>query len=113
MVGFEFDPPMPDSPRRRVLDKPRRETSATAALFAVEDRVNPKLDELSKMFRHLGIKAHRLWIKWVSDELATILFKNLEKDDALSATTLMRVSSCLLTSLFFHVFHMLFTEVGA
>ncbi|KAJ8615964.1 hypothetical protein MRB53_035336 [Persea americana] len=80
MVGSEFDPPMPDSPRRRVLDMSRRQTSATAALFAVEDKVNPKLDKLSKMFRALGIKDHRLWIKWVSDEL----------DDALSATTLMR-----------------------
>lgn len=42
---------MPDSPRRKVLDKPRMQNSSTAALFAVEDRVDPKLDELSKKFR--------------------------------------------------------------
>lgn len=47
---FEFDPHMPDSPRRKVLDKPRMQNSSTAALFAVEDRVDPKLDELSKKF---------------------------------------------------------------
>lgn len=63
---------------------------AAAALFGVEDSANPKLDELNKTLRGLCIKAHSLWITWVSDELSAILSKNLEKDDGLSATTTLK-----------------------
>ncbi|XP_077225684.1 vps51/Vps67 family (components of vesicular transport) protein [Tasmannia lanceolata] len=86
-----FDSPMVDSPRMQMLESPRRQTSsATAALFGVNDSANPKLDELNVTLRDLCIKAHSLWITWVSDELSVILAKDIENDDTLSATTPLR-----------------------
>lgn len=95
-----FDTPMPDSPRRQTGYSLRRQSSsATATLFGVDDSASPKLDELNKTLRDLCIKAHSLWITWVSDELSVILSKELEKDDALSATTMLRVgANCLIHS---------------
>ncbi|KAL5998431.1 hypothetical protein ACLOJK_009371 [Asimina triloba] len=88
---FAFDLHVPDTPRKQMLDSPRRQTSSvTAALFSVNDNANPKLDELNKNLRELCIKAHSLWITWVSDELSMILSKDLNKDDALSTATPLR-----------------------
>ncbi|KAJ8506581.1 hypothetical protein OPV22_007467 [Ensete ventricosum] len=76
------------SPRRQFLDNPRKQTiSAAAALFALDDSTSPKLDELNKIFRELCIRAHSLWTIWVSKELGLILSKDLNRDDALSAST--------------------------
>ncbi|KAF9609004.1 hypothetical protein IFM89_012343 [Coptis chinensis] len=80
-----------DSPSTQNLISPRRQTSsATVALFGVDDSANPKLELLSSTSRDLCIRAHSLWITWVSDELSAILSENLKKDDALSATTPLR-----------------------
>ncbi|XP_009397026.2 conserved oligomeric Golgi complex subunit 1 [Musa acuminata AAA Group] len=76
------------SARSQFLDNPRRQTfSAAAALFSLDDNTCPKLDELNKTFRELCIKAHSLWTLWVSNELALILSKDLNRDDTLSAST--------------------------
>ncbi|KAJ8646016.1 hypothetical protein MRB53_007764 [Persea americana] len=86
-----FDTLMPDSPRRQTGYSLRRQSSSAApALFGVDDNASPKLDELNKTLRDLCIKAHSLWITWVSDELSVILSKDLAKDDALSVTTMFR-----------------------
>ncbi|WOK99393.1 conserved oligomeric Golgi complex subunit 1 [Canna indica] len=78
----------PKSPRRNILDNPRRQSiSAAAALFASDDNSGAKLDELNKTFRELCIRAHNLWIIWVSNELTLILSKDLNRDDALSSST--------------------------
>ncbi|KAK1302101.1 hypothetical protein QJS10_CPB12g00198 [Acorus calamus] len=95
--SFDSHPAMPYSPRspRRLMFEsprsPRRQTLSTAAaLFAADENTNPKLDDLNKMLRNLCIKAHSMWILWVSNELSALLTKDLEKDDALSATTPLR-----------------------
>ncbi|CAL9751428.1 unnamed protein product [Musa acuminata subsp. burmannicoides] len=76
------------SPRRQFLDNPRKQTiSAAAALFALDDSTSPKLDELNKIFRELCIRAYSLWTIWVSKDLGLILSKDLNRDDALSAST--------------------------
>ncbi|URE01070.1 Vps51/Vps67 [Musa troglodytarum] len=80
------------SPRRQFLDNPRKQTiSAAAALFALDDSTSPKLDELNKIFRELCIRAHSLWTLWVSKELGLILSKDLNRDDALSASTPLQI----------------------
>nr|XP_010923268.1 conserved oligomeric Golgi complex subunit 1 isoform X1 [Elaeis guineensis] len=81
----------PRSPRRQFSDNPRKQTiSAAASLYAVDDSTNPKLDELKKTLQELCIRAHSLWITWVSNELSVILSKDLNTDDALSATAPLR-----------------------
>ncbi|KAJ8499851.1 hypothetical protein OPV22_010403 [Ensete ventricosum] len=76
------------SARSQFLDNPRRQTfSAAAALFSLDDNTCPKLDELKRTFRELCMKAHSLWTIWVSNELALILSKDLNRDDTLSAST--------------------------
>ncbi|KAJ6840008.1 conserved oligomeric Golgi complex subunit 1 [Iris pallida] len=81
----------PRSPRRQFLDSPRRQTiSAAAALFAVDGSTNPKLEELNRTLQELCIKAHSLWIIWVSNELSVVLAKDLDKDEALSASSPLR-----------------------
>ncbi|KAG1368830.1 conserved oligomeric Golgi complex subunit 1 [Cocos nucifera] len=81
----------PRSPRRQFSDNPRRQTiSAAASLYSADDSENPKLDELKKTLQELCIRAHSLWITWVSNELSVILSKDLNTDDALSATTALR-----------------------
>ncbi|KAJ0963141.1 hypothetical protein J5N97_028263 [Dioscorea zingiberensis] len=81
----------PRSPRRQFSDSPRRQMiSAAAALFVGDDSTNPKLDELNKRLQELCIRAHSLWITWVSDELSCILSNDLRKDDALSSSTALR-----------------------
>ncbi|XP_042453294.1 conserved oligomeric Golgi complex subunit 1-like [Zingiber officinale] len=76
------------SPRRQFLDNPRRQTiSAAAALFALDETSNPKLEVLNKIFKDLRIKSHGLWIVWLCNELVLILSKDFVKDEALSSST--------------------------
>nr|CAD1819856.1 unnamed protein product [Ananas comosus var. bracteatus] len=76
------------SPKKQHLDSPRRQTvAAAAALFGGDDSTNSRLNELNRTLQELCIKAHSLWIIWVSRELANILSEDLKKDDALSAST--------------------------
>ncbi|KAH7673533.1 Low density lipoprotein B-like protein [Dioscorea alata] len=78
----------PRSPRRQFSDSTRRQmVSAAAALFVADDGTNPKFDELNKRLQELCVKAHSLWIRWVSDELSSILSNDLRKDDMLSSST--------------------------
>ncbi|KAK6915966.1 hypothetical protein RJ641_018827 [Dillenia turbinata] len=80
-----------------IADSSRRHTSiVTASLFAVNDSVSPRLGEVNKVMRDLCIQAHDLWILWVSNQLSNMLSANLRKDEALSATTTLRVLATLL-----------------
>ncbi|KAG5552184.1 hypothetical protein RHGRI_010318 [Rhododendron griersonianum] len=87
---------MVDSPRSRSsgkkkFDSSKRQTSlANTALFGVDDSSSPQLVELINMARDLTIRAHNLWISWVSDELSEILSHDLRQDDGLSTTSIMR-----------------------
>lgn len=84
-----FDSPL--IPGRHSLETPRRQAlSAAAALFIVDNVKNLKHEELSRKLQDLCIKAHGLWIFWVSNELSIILSKNLNHDDALSQTNPLR-----------------------
>ncbi|XP_027071140.1 conserved oligomeric Golgi complex subunit 1-like [Coffea arabica] len=86
-----FDSFMSDSPGKKMLDSPKRQTSlAASALFGIDDNSSPKLEELSRTTQDLCIRAHNIWISWVSDELSRILSANVEKDDALSAAAPLR-----------------------
>ncbi|XP_006858729.2 conserved oligomeric Golgi complex subunit 1 [Amborella trichopoda] len=80
-----FDQSSIESPRRQLFS-PR---SGFVSPFAVDDASNLKLEELSRTLRELCVKAHGLWISWVSDELSTTLAEDLQKDDVLSETTSM------------------------
>lgn len=101
----------PRSPRRNIFENSRRQTISTAAaLFPMDDGSKPKFDELSKTFRELCIKAHNIWIAWVSDELSIILSKELRKDDALFATIPLKVRylGCCLVMSVCHTFNTIF-----
>ncbi|XP_020578354.1 conserved oligomeric Golgi complex subunit 1 [Phalaenopsis equestris] len=81
----------PPSPGRHSLESHRRQVfSAAAALFTVDSRANLKHEELSRKLQDLCIRAHSLWITWVSNELSIILSSNLNHDDALSVTNPLR-----------------------
>jgi hypothetical protein len=93
------DYPIPDSPGRQFPTGSKRQTSSAAsALLGANESASPKLEELGRTMRDLCIRAHILWISWLSDELSTILALDLGKDDGLSATTPLRVCSVCLTS---------------
>ncbi|GAV81921.1 Vps51 domain-containing protein [Cephalotus follicularis] len=80
-----------DSPGRQTTPGFRRHTSSTtAALLGTNESASPKLEELSKTTRDLCVRAHNLWISWLSDELSVILFRDLRRDDGLSARTPLR-----------------------
>lgn len=84
-------PASSDSPGKKLLDSTKRQTSlVTAAFFGVDESSSPQLEELRKATQDLCIKAHNLWITWVSDELSVILSSNLRQDNALSATAPLR-----------------------
>ncbi|GAB2277136.1 hypothetical protein Dimus_011844 [Dionaea muscipula] len=88
---FSTDYPLFDSSGKQMPSSPRRQTSlAAAALFGLEDRASPKLEEVTSTMRDLCIKAHGLWSSWVADELAKILSQDLRKDDALATVTSLR-----------------------
>ncbi|KAK9943172.1 hypothetical protein M0R45_008790 [Rubus argutus] len=80
------DSPVLDSP----LGSKRHTSSATAALLGASQSASPKLEELNVTMRNLRIRAHSLWMTWLSDELSVILSRDLEKDDALSSSTPLR-----------------------
>ena len=53
-----------------MLDSSRRQDPlAASALFGVEDSSSPQLEELRKTTQDLCIRAHNLWVIWVTDEL--------------------------------------------
>ncbi|CAN6872827.1 unnamed protein product [Brassica oleracea] len=80
-----------DSPGKQVHTDLRKQSSlAVAALLKAEEKTSPKFEELNKTMRDLCIKAHTLWIQWLSDELSAILLRDLRSDDGLSATTPLR-----------------------
>uniref|UniRef100_A0A2P2J5W5 Conserved oligomeric Golgi complex subunit 1 n=1 Tax=Rhizophora mucronata TaxID=61149 RepID=A0A2P2J5W5_RHIMU len=83
--------PIPDIPGRQSPTGSRRQTSSTiAALLGANESASPRLDELGRIMRDLCIRAHNLWISWISHELSVILAQDLGKDDGLSATTPLR-----------------------
>ncbi|KAG6718962.1 hypothetical protein I3842_04G179300 [Carya illinoinensis] len=85
------DSPVSDSPGRQTPIGTKRRTSlATAALLGAGETASPKLEEFSRLTRDLCIRAHNLWILWLSDELSTIVSRYLGQDDALSSTTPLR-----------------------
>ncbi|KAJ4958644.1 hypothetical protein NE237_025755 [Protea cynaroides] len=90
-TSLHLDSPICDNSRRQMLDSPIRQSSLVAsALFGMTDNNSPRLQELSRVSRDLCIRAHCLWISWVSNELSVILSQNLNRDDELSATTSLR-----------------------
>ncbi|KDP32491.1 hypothetical protein JCGZ_13416 [Jatropha curcas] len=85
------DCPSADGQSRQMPSGSRRQTSsAIAALLGANENASPKLEELARTTRDLCIRAHNLWIYWLSDELSTILARDLGKDDGLSATIPLR-----------------------
>ncbi|KAL0709587.1 hypothetical protein Bca4012_016565 [Brassica carinata] len=81
----------PDSPGKLLHTDLRKQSSlAVAALLKADEKTSPKFEELNKTMRDLCIKAHTLWIKWLSDELSAILLRDLRIDEGLSATTPLR-----------------------
>ncbi|XP_076917595.1 conserved oligomeric Golgi complex subunit 1-like [Bidens hawaiensis] len=86
-----FDSLTSENHGKKMLTSPKRQSSlAASALFGVDDNPSPQLDELKKTTQDLCIKAHNLWITWVSDELSVILSHSLRNDESLSATTPLR-----------------------
>ncbi|KAL9997247.1 putative oligomeric Golgi complex subunit 1 protein [Helianthus debilis subsp. tardiflorus] len=86
---FDFFPS--ENHGKKMITSPRRQSSlAASALFGVDDSSSPKLGEFRKTTQDLCIKAHNLWITWVSDELSAILSHCLRNDESLSATAPLR-----------------------
>ncbi|WCJ38931.1 Conserved oligomeric Golgi complex subunit 1 [Euphorbia peplus] len=75
---------------RQYTGSRRNSSFASAALLGANENASPKLEELVKTIRVLCIRAHELWISWLSNELSSILAWDLGKDDGLSATTPLR-----------------------
>ncbi|KAL6575049.1 hypothetical protein OROMI_012334 [Orobanche minor] len=73
---------------KRIPDSSTRQTTSlvTSALFGVDDRLSPHLEELRQTTQDLCIRAYNLWISWVSGELSNMFSRNLKRDDALSST---------------------------
>ncbi|KAL3628210.1 hypothetical protein CASFOL_027256 [Castilleja foliolosa] len=85
------DPKMIDSPGKRVFDSSLKPNSlVTAALFGVDDKLSPHLEELKQTTQDLCVKAYSLWISWVCGELSNMFSRNLKGDDALSSTAPVR-----------------------
>ncbi|XP_031489178.1 conserved oligomeric Golgi complex subunit 1 [Nymphaea colorata] len=81
-----LDQPILESPRIQSLSSPRVGFHA----YGLDENANPKLQELSKTLRDLCVKAHKLWISWMSNQLAMALAKDLSMDDALSTSTALK-----------------------
>ncbi|KAL3642722.1 hypothetical protein CASFOL_013537 [Castilleja foliolosa] len=82
---------MIDSPGKRVFDSSMKPTTlVTAALFGVDDRLSPHLEELRQTTQDLCVRAYSLWISWVCTELSNMLSRNLKRDDALSSSAPVR-----------------------
>lgn len=87
------DSPVSDSSIRQSPMGSRRHTSlATAAILGADDIPSPKFNDFSVTTRDLCVRAHSLWITWLSMELSTILSRDLKQDDGLSSITPLRVS---------------------
>ncbi|XP_050204698.1 conserved oligomeric Golgi complex subunit 1 [Mercurialis annua] len=85
------DSPTGDSSGRSTPTGFRLQTSsAAAALLGAAEKASSKLEGLTRTTRDLCIRAHYLWVSWLSDELSAILSRDLGKDDGLSATTPLR-----------------------
>ncbi|KAK4802607.1 hypothetical protein SAY86_000810 [Trapa natans] len=83
--------PISDGPTKLTPRGSKRQTSlATAALLGADDVSSSKLKEFGSIARDLCVRAHSLWISWLSDELSVILSRDLNEDDGLSATTALR-----------------------
>ncbi|KAJ4844214.1 Golgi transport complex subunit 1 [Turnera subulata] len=82
---------IPDSTGRQTPTGAKRQTSsATSALLGASESASPNLEKLFETMRDLCIKAHNLWISWLSHELSAILARDLGNDDGLSTTTPLR-----------------------
>ncbi|PON38302.1 Conserved oligomeric Golgi complex subunit [Parasponia andersonii] len=75
------------SGRQTPVGAKKQTSSVTAALLGAAESASPKLEELLSTLRDLCIRAHSLWISWLSNELSIILSRELGQDDALSTTT--------------------------
>ncbi|XP_021772258.1 conserved oligomeric Golgi complex subunit 1-like [Chenopodium quinoa] len=89
-LRISLDSLTPGSPKPLFNNSKRQMSLTVSALFGATDSTSPKLEELTSSMRDLSIAAHGLWISWVSDELASILSKDLRVDDALLATNPLR-----------------------
>ncbi|KAK9058665.1 hypothetical protein SSX86_023507 [Deinandra increscens subsp. villosa] len=86
-----FDSFTSENHGKKMITSSRRQSSlAASALFGADDSSGPQLGELRKTTQDLCIKAHNLWITWVSDELSAILSQRLRNDESLSASTPLR-----------------------
>ncbi|CAN6475612.1 unnamed protein product [Victoria cruziana] len=77
-----------------ILESPRRQNFSSLRVglnaYGLDENANPKLQELSKTLRDLCVKAHSLWISWMSNQLAMALAKDLLMDDTLSTSTALK-----------------------
>ncbi|CAI9115685.1 OLC1v1016660C1 [Oldenlandia corymbosa var. corymbosa] len=86
-----FDSYINDSLETKMFDSPRRQVSfASSVLFGIDDNPSPQLEELICTTQDLCLRAHNLWTFRVPDELARTFSANLEQDDALLGTALLR-----------------------
>nr|XP_043610287.1 conserved oligomeric Golgi complex subunit 1 [Erigeron canadensis] len=86
-----FDSVTSENHGKKVLSSSIRQFSlAASALYAFKDSPSPRLGELRRTTQYLCIKAHNLWITWVSDELSAVLSHSLKNDESLSTTTPLR-----------------------
>lgn len=87
-----IDSTISDSPRRNKPDSLKRQSSLAAAALMREDdnSSSPQLEELYNVTRDLTIRAHDLWISWVSYELSAVLSRDLGQDDGLSTSNPLR-----------------------
>ncbi|XP_062105118.1 conserved oligomeric Golgi complex subunit 1 [Humulus lupulus] len=88
-AGTDF-PAVDGSGKQNRTSSKKQTSSATAALLGAAESASPKLEELTSTLRDLCIRAHGLWISWLSNELSIILSRELGHDDALSSTTPLR-----------------------
>ncbi|KAL2324903.1 hypothetical protein Fmac_023961 [Flemingia macrophylla] len=86
---FGSDSAICDSPGRQasLSSNKRQNSSAAAALLGVREGASHELEELNKTIGDLCIRAYNLWILWLSDELSSMVSRDLKQDDALSLST--------------------------
>lgn len=68
-----------------VRQYPTRGVSMTPQSQEIGD--NTKLNDLRRNLRRLCIRAHKIWISWITEELSAMLAKYLWEDASLSTTT--------------------------
>ncbi|MED6216923.1 Golgi transport complex subunit 1 [Stylosanthes scabra] len=85
---FSSESSISDSPGRQTsLGSKRQTSSAAAALLGAREGTSHELEELNRTIGDLCIRAYNLWILWLSDELSSIVSRDLKQDDALSLST--------------------------